>query len=279
MIFQKYFIAFCMVVIGFKTTSHAQNSSNNVQTKVLITTSYGDIRVVLYNETPIHRDNFIKLSKEHYFDSLLFHRVIKGFMIQGGDPDSKHAPTGTLLGEGGPSYTLPAEFNPKLFHKKGVLAAAREFDLENPTRASSGSQFYIVQGRVFTDSLLNVQAKRITRSMALNHVINNPENADLLGKYKDYSKRELMDSVKYVNSRIDKKVDLELLNITPYSFSKEQKEIYTTIGGTPHLDTNYTIFGEVYEGLEIVDKIAAQPTDKNNRPEENIRILNVSIIP
>jgi cyclophilin family peptidyl-prolyl cis-trans isomerase len=115
--------------------------------------------------------------------------------------------------------------------------------------------------------------------MALNHVINNPENADLLGKYKDYSKRELMDSVKYVNSRIDKKVDLELLNITPYSFSKEQKEIYTTIGGTPHLDTNYTIFGEVYEGLEIVDKIAAQPTDKNNRPEENIRILNVSIIP
>jgi len=279
MIFQKYFIAFCMVVIGFKTTSHAQNSSNNVQTKVLITTSYGDIRVVLYNETPIHRDNFIKLSKEHYFDSLLFHRVIKGFMIQGGDPDSKHAPTGTLLGEGGPSYTLPAEFNPKLFHKKGVLAAAREFDLENPTRASSGSQFYIVQGRVFTDSLLNVQAKRITRSMALNHVINNPENADLLGKHKDYSKRELMDSVKYVNSRIDKKVDLELLNITPYSFSKEQKEIYTTIGGTPHLDTNYTIFGEVYEGLEIVDKIAAQPTDKNNRPEENIRILNVSIIP
>lgn len=279
MIFQKYFIAFCLVVTGFQTALQAQNSTNNVQTKVLISTNYGDIKVVLYNETPIHRDNFIKLTNEHYFDSLLFHRVIKGFMIQGGDPDSKHAPSGTLLGEGGPAYTLPAEFNTKLFHKKGVLAAAREFDLENPSRASSGSQFYIVQGRVFTDSLLNVQAKRITRSMALSRVINDPDNVDLLNKYKDYSKRELMDSVKSVNARIDKKVELELQNVTPYAFSKEQKEVYTTLGGTPHLDTNYTIFGEVYEGLEVVDKIASQPTDKNNRPEENIRILKVSIIP
>lgn len=279
MIFQNYFIAFCVLVTGFQPPLKTQNNYNDVQTKVLIVTTYGEIKIQLYNETPLHRDNFIKLTKEHYFDSLLFHRVIKGFMIQGGDPDSKHAPAGTLLGEGGPAYTLPAEFNTKLFHKKGVLAAAREFDLENPTRASSGSQFYIVQGRVFTDSLLNIQAKRITRSMALNRVINNPENTDLLNKYKDYSKRERMDSLKYVNSLIDKKVDLELPTIVPYSFSSEQKEAYTKIGGAPHLDTNYTIFGEVYEGLEVVDKIAAQPTDKNNRPEENIRILKVSIIP
>lgn len=279
MIFQNYFIAFCVLVTGFQPPLKAQNNYNDVQTKVLIVTTYGEIKIQLYNETPLHRDNFIKLTKEHYFDSLLFHRVIKGFMIQGGDPDSKHAPAGTLLGEGGPAYTLPAEFNTKLFHKKGVLAAAREFDLENPTRASSGAQFYIVQGRVFTDSLLNIQAKRITRSMALNRVINNPENTDLLNKYKDYSKRERMDSLKYVNSLIDKKVDLELPTIVPYSFSSEQKEAYTKIGGAPHLDTNYTIFGEVYEGLEVVDKIAAQPTDKNNRPEENIRILKVSIIP
>ena len=278
MIFQKYFIAFCMAISAFSTVSKAQNNKPNSSTKALIATSLGDITVVLYNETPIHRDNFIKLAKEHYFDSLLFHRVIRGFMIQGGDPDSKHAPSGTLLGEGGPAYTLPAEFNLRLFHKKGALAAAREFDLENPTRASSGSQFYIVQGRVFTDSLLQVQAKRITRSMALNRVINDPENADLLKKYENYSKRELMDSLKDVNSRIDKKVDIELINITPYSFSKEQKQIYTTVGGAPHLDTNYTVFGEVIEGLDIVDKIAAQSTDKNNRPEENIRILNVSII-
>lgn len=279
MIFQKYFIAFCIVSFASLTISRAQNNATLPQTKVLIATTLGDIRVVLYNETPLHRDNFIKLTREHYFDSLLFHRVIKGFMIQGGDPDSKHAPVGTLLGEGGPGYTLPSEINPKLFHKKGVLAAAREFDLENPSRASSASQFYIVQGKVFTDSLLNVQAKRITRSMALNHVINDPENAELLRKYQDYSKRQMMDSVKYVNSKIDKKVDLELLNITPYTFSKEQKDVYTTTGGTPHLDTNYTIFGEVYEGLDVVDKIAEQRTDKNNRPEENIRILNVSIIP
>lgn len=279
MIFQKYFIAFCIVLFVTPTTSQAQNSIDNPSVKVLISTSLGDIKVRLYNETPIHRDNFVKLANEHYFDSLLFHRIIKGFMIQGGDPDSKHAPSGTLLGEGGPGYDLPAEFNPKLFHKKGVLAAAREFDLENPSRASSGSQFYIVQGRVFTDSLLKVQAKRITRSMALNKVINNPENASLLNKYKDYSKRQVMDSLKSVNATIDKKVDLELLNITPYTFSKEQTDAYTTIGGAPHLDTNYTIFGEVYEGLEIVDKIADQRTDKNNRPEENIRILKVSVIP
>src|SRR4051812_6578945 len=278
MIFQKHFIAFCIAVFVSNSVAQAQASPDNAQVKVLIATSLGDIKVKLYNETPLHRDNFVKLTNERYFDSLLFHRVIKGFMIQGGDPDSKHALPGTLLGEGGPSYELPAEFNSNLFHKKGVLAAAREFDLDNPSRASSGSQFYIVQGKVFTDSLLNVQAKRITRSMALNRVINNPENAGLLSKYKDYSKRELMDSVKFVNSLIDKKVDQELLNITPYAFSKAQTEAYTTIGGTPHLDTNYTIFGEVYEGLEIVDKIAAQSTDKNNRPEQDIRILKISVI-
>jgi cyclophilin family peptidyl-prolyl cis-trans isomerase len=278
MIFQKHFIAFCIAVFVSNSVAQAQASPDNAQVKVLIATSLGDIKVKLYNETPLHRDNFVKLTNERYFDSLLFHRVIKGFMIQGGDPDSKHALPGTLLGEGGPSYELPAELNSNLFHKKGVLAAAREFDLDNPSRASSGSQFYIVQGKVFTDSLLNVQAKRITRSMALNRVINNPENAGLLSKYKDYSKRELMDSVKFVNSLIDKKVDQELLNITPYAFSKAQTEAYTTIGGTPHLDTNYTIFGEVYEGLEIVDKIAAQSTDKNNRPEQDIRILKISVI-
>jgi cyclophilin family peptidyl-prolyl cis-trans isomerase len=279
MSYQKHFIAFYIIMSLSLTGMGASQFQGNPQTKVLITTTYGDIKIVLYNETPLHRDNFVKLVNQHYFDSLLFHRVIQNFMIQGGDPDSKHAPTGTLLGEGGPPYTIPAEFNAQLFHKKGVLAAARDGDLENPSQASSASQFYIVQGRIFTDSLLNVQAKRITRSMVFNRIINKPENATILSNYKRYVKNQLIDSVKYVNEIINKKVDAELPSVTPYQFSKEQMDVYKTTGGTPHLDNSYTIFGEVYEGIEVVDKIAAQPVDKNNRPKDDIRMLKISIIP
>ncbi len=186
----------------------------------LITTSFGDIKLKLYNETPLHRDNFIKLIKEHYFDSCLFHRVINKFMIQGGDPDSKHAASGALLGNGGPSYTIPAEFNPQLIHKKGVLAAAREGDMINPQKASSGSQFYIVQGKVFTTEELDMLSKR-------------------MGK----------------------------------TFTPEQIKVYTTIGGTPHLDGAYTVFGEVISGWDVIDKIAAVATDKNNRPLEDIQMF------
>jgi cyclophilin family peptidyl-prolyl cis-trans isomerase len=279
MSYQKHFIGFYIIMSLSFTGLGDPQFHTDPQIKVLMTTTYGDIKIVLYNETPLHRDNFVKLINEHYFDSLLFHRVIQNFMIQGGDPDSKHAPTGTLLGEGGPPYTIPAEFNPNLFHKKGVLAAARDGDLENPSQASSASQFYIVQGRVFTDSLLNVQAKRITRSMVFNRIINQPENTALLSSYKRYVKKQLIDSVKYVNDIMNKKVDAELPNVVPFQFSKEQIEVYKTLGGTPHLDNSYTIFGEVIEGIEVVDKIAAQPVDKNNRPNEDIRILKISIIP
>lgn len=280
MTYQKHFIAFYIIMSLALTGLGAQQFQADPQIKVLMATTYGDIKIVLYNETPLHRDNFVKLIQEHYFDSLLFHRVIQNFMIQGGDPDSKYAPTGTLLGEGGPPYTIPAEFNPKFFHKKGVLAAARDGDLENPSQASSASQFYIVQGRVFTDSLLNVQAKRITRSMVFNRIINKPENSSLLTNYKRYVKKQLIDSVKYVNEIINKKVDAELPTVTPYQFTREQAEVYKTIGGAPHLDNSYTIFGEVYEGIDVVDKIAAQPVDKSaNRPVEDIRILKISIIP
>jgi peptidylprolyl isomerase len=279
MTYQKHFIGFYIIMSLSFTGLGAQQFQDNPQIKVLIATTLGDIKIALYNETPLHRDNFVKLINEHYFDSLLFHRVIQNFMIQGGDPDSKHAPTGTLLGEGGPPYTIPAEFNSKLFHKKGVLAAARDGDLENPSQASSASQFYIVQGRIFSDSLLTVQAKRITRSMVFNRIINKPENATLLSNYKRYVKKQLIDSVKYVNEIINKKVDVELPNVIPYQFTAEQIAVYKTLGGTPHLDNSYTIFGEVYEGIEVVDKIAAQPVDKNNRPVDDIRMLSISLIP
>jgi cyclophilin family peptidyl-prolyl cis-trans isomerase len=267
-----------LVLIGFSSFVY-QKDNGSGDIKIMMVTDHGTIKIRLYNQTPLHRDNFVKLVKEHYFDSLLFHRVIQNFMIQGGDPDSKKAPAGVLLGDGGPSYTIPAEFKPELFHKKGVLAAARDSDFDNLSQASSASQFYIVQGKVWTDSLLKVQAKRITKMKLFNAVINRPENKEYLQKYKNYNKAERVDSVKYVYDIIDKKVEAELPGVPLYTFSPEQIKIYTTVGGTPHLDNSYTVFGEVYEGLEVVDLIAAEKTDKNARPLTDIRIKSISIIP
>ena len=270
--------SFVFVVLVFMVSFKTSNDNGSGQVRVAIVTDYGVIKIKLYNETPLHRDNFLKLVKNHYYDSLLFHRVIQHFMIQGGDPDSKNAPFGTLLGDGGPKYTIPAEINPKLFHKKGVIAAARESDLDNPLQASSGSQFYIVQGRVYTDSLLHLQEKRITKMMLFNYMITKTENKPLLDDYKRFAKEEKVDSVKYINDIINQKTEAELPNVAPYKFSEEQINAYTTIGGTPHLDNSYTVFGEVYEGLDIIDKIAAEPVDKNARPISDIRIISVSII-
>ena len=195
----------------------AQKTNQQERKKVVISTEFGDIQLELYNETPLHRDNFIKLVSEKYLDSTLFHRVINQFMIQGGDPDSKHAAPGTMLGNGGPAYTIPAEFVKTLYHKKGVLAAAREGDQVNPAKASSGSQFYIVQGKVWKAEELKMFAQQ-----------------------------------------------------TGKTFSPEQIKAYTTIGGTPHLDENYTVFGEIISGWEVLDKIATVATDRNNRPLKDI---------
>ena len=245
---------------------------------VLLETTYGNIKIKLYNETPLHRDNFLKLAEKHFYDSLLFHRVISKFMIQGGDPDSKNAPAGKTLGEGDVGYTIPAEFNPKLFHKRGVLAAARNGDEENPERASSGCQFYIVQGKVFTDSLLDVAAKRITRMQAYNKVVGNKDNRMLFEKYNLYVKQENPDSMKFYKARIDKLTEAELPNIPPHKFSEEESRAYTTLGGTPHLDGSYTVFGEVIEGMDVVDIIAATPCDiRTNRPNIYVR-MKISII-
>lgn len=249
------------------------------QTRIQMETSHGIIKLELFDETPKHRDNFLKLVKEGYYDSLLFHRCIQNFMIQGGDPDSKYAPQNMLLGDGGPDYTVPAEFNTALFHKKGALAAARESDLDNRTQASSGSQFYIVQGRVFTDSLLKTnQAKRITKMKLFNEIINRPENKSFIAQYDSYAKAKNSDSMKVVYDFFTKKVDEEFEKTALYTFTDEQIKSYTTIGGTPHLDQSYTVFGQVYEGLEVIDKIASEKTDGNNRPIKEVRILKISII-
>ena len=244
---------------------------------VLIETSYGNIKIKLYNETPLHRDNFLKLVEKHFYDSLLFHRVINRFMIQGGDPDSKNAPRGKFLGDGDVGYSIPAEFNPTLFHKRGVLAAARNGDEENPERASSGCQFYIVQGKIFTDSLLDVVGKRIDRMQAYNKVVRNSANKILFDNLAMYQKKEIVDSIKITKAKIDKLTDDELLNIIPHKFNDEERKIYTTVGGTPHLDNSYTVFGEVIDGMEVVDKIAVAPRDNADRPLTDIR-MKISIL-
>ena len=197
---------------------------------VLLQTSMGDIVIRLSDSTPLHRDNFLKLVKVGFYDSVLFHRVIKNFMIQSGDPNSKTAPAGIPLGNGGPAYTVPAEFRTTLFHKKGVIAAARQGDNVNPQKASSGSQFYIVQGKTFSDAGL--------------------------------------DSV-------------ETFRMNGRKIPASHREMYKTIGGTPHLDENYTVFGEVIKGLEVVDKIASVPTSTGadrDRPLENVKIIKAKLI-
>lgn len=187
---------------------------------ILLSTSMGDIKIILYEETPLHTDNFLQLAREGYFDDQIFHRVINNFMIQAGDPLSKRAKPGEFIGHGGPGYTIPAEIHPDLYHKKGAVAAARQGDEINPDRASSGSQFYIVQGTVLSDYDLDIMEQK-------------------------------------------------QLHIR---FTEEQRKIYKTIGGSPHLDYGYTVFGEVISGFDVLDHIAAVPTDNYNRPFEDISI-------
>ena len=244
---------------------------------VLIETIYGNIKIKLYNETPLHRDNFLKLTGGHFYDSLLFHRVINRFMIQGGDPDSKNASTEKILGEGDVGYSIPAEFNQKIFHKRGALAAARNGDEENPEQSSSGCQFYIVQGKIFTDSLLGMVEKRIIKSKAYNKVIRNKENKILFDRLVLHRKNGIVDSIKITKEKIDLLTEAELANSIPHTFSEEQRKAYTTIGGTPHLDGSYTVFGEVVEGTEAIDKIAAVSTNKLDRPLTNVW-MKISII-
>ena len=197
---------------------------------VLLQTNMGDMLIRLSDATPLHRDNFLKLVKQKYYDSILFHRVINNFMIQAGDPDSKNAAAGKPLGEGGPGYTVPAEFNTGLFHKKGVVAAARQGDAMNPQKASNGSQFYITQGKKFTDGGLD---------------------------------------------------SLETFRLRGRKIPADQREVYKTLGGTPHLDQAYTVFGEVISGLDVLDKIAAVRTSSAadiDRPLENIVIVKAKLV-
>lgn len=222
---KKYVSALIVfLIIGISNWNQLRAQEAQEERLIKIETTMGNLLVRLYNETPAHRDNMIKLIEEGFFDKHLFHRVIKDFMIQGGDPQSVGAPKGQRLGTGGPGYTVPAEFNPELFHKKGALAAARQGDAVNPQKASSGSQFYLVQGRVYTPEQINsfAQSGRST-------------------------------------------------------FTEESIKAYTTLGGTPHLDGSYTVFGEIVEGMDVLDLIASTPCDSYDRPLEDV-VYSISIV-
>ena len=202
---------------------HKENALNG--TYVEMQTSYGKIVLLLYDDTPLHRDNFIKLVNEGLYDGVLFHRVIEGFMIQGGDPDSKDAKPGKMLGEGDLGYTIPAEFRDNHINKRGALCAARQGDDVNPKKESSASQFYIVQGRTWNDDEMNMMERRF-------------------GKH----------------------------------YTAEQRKIYAEEGGAPHLDGDYTVYGEVVEGMNVVDKIAAAQRDRFDRPLQDIKIISAKVI-
>jgi peptidylprolyl isomerase len=261
--------------------THEATAQTYSKETILITTAYGNMKIKLFNETPRHRDNFLKLVKQGFYDSLLFHRVINRFMIQGGDPESRYANDTAGLGYGDVDYWIPPEFNKKLYHKKGMLAAARESDDVNPGKESSGSQFYIVMGRTFDSAALQKMEVRVNKTLVqkINYnVAFSGKSAALQKLYTRLSKEDKNDSLKILSRQLTDPVSIERYYKTPrFTFTAEQKKTYATLGGTPHLDGDYTIFGEVTEGLEVIDKIAAAKTDKNDRPIENVR-MKISII-
>ncbi len=251
--------------------------TNQKEQQVKIETSLGDIVVKLYNDTPEHRDNFIKLAKEGTYAETLFHRVIKNFMIQAGDPDSKNAPKDKMLGAGDVGYTLPAEFvYPKYFHKKGALSAARQSDQVNPEKESSGCQFYIVTGEVYSDSTLMDMQKQMNNNK-MNIIFNKLAQGNMQKIYALQMEKN-HDGLMDLQNELIAQAEAMAAEQPDFEFTPEQKEAYTTLGGTPHLDNEYTVFGEVVSGLDVVDKIQEQSTNSNDRPEEDIKILKVSLL-
>lgn len=261
-------ICLCYVIANNFQKQNSMTMDNEIC--VRLETTMGNITVKLYNETPKHRDNFIKLVKEQAYDNTSFHRVIKNFMIQGGDIQNKKLNYPT-------DYTIPAEFNPALFHKKGALAAARLGDNINPEKASSSCQFYIVTGNVFTTSQLTDMGKQINQvrlDSALQQVTRRHLKEILsLRKSNDKEGLSALQNTIYAEAR------KEVAQQAPFSFTPEQIQAYTTIGGAPHLDGAYTVFGEVIEGMEVVEQIEKVETDKNDRPGKEVCIIKASIVP
>ena len=267
-----------ILICGFAACKQDKKAKDmSEETKLKIETTAGDIVVKLYNETPQHRDNFIKLAENGTYEGTLFHRVIKDFMIQAGDPDSKNASKGQMLGAGDVGYTIPAEFvYPKYFHKKGALSAARQGDNVNPQKASSGCQFYIVTGKVYSDSaLLNMEQQM--NQMRFNNLFNTLASKHAKDIYK-MRKAGDQEGLMNLQDTLIAQVEKQLAGQPEFRFTPEQVKAYTTVGGTPHLDGEYTVFGEVLEGMDVVDKIQRVKTDRNDRPEEDVKIIKVEVL-
>ncbi|WP_372948005.1 peptidylprolyl isomerase [Mariniphaga sp.] len=260
---------FVFILIGVFSCGNAQPQKEEAQ--IVVKTGYGNIKIKLYDKTTEHRKNIEKLVGEGFYDGLLFHRVIQNFMIQGGDPDSKNAEPGKMLGGGSLDYTLPAEILPEYFHKRGAVAAARRGGPSNPEKRSSSSQFYIVQGKTFSEGALD------TLEMAKNQQLINEMMREQLTAAQDDIEQFRMNNdrdrfnqkVAEIREQVDNLIEARGIG---FKFSDEQREIYTTIGGYPSLDGDYTVFGEVTEGMDVVDKIAAMETDKNNRPVQDVKM-------
>ncbi|MBO6077429.1 MAG: peptidylprolyl isomerase [Bacteroidaceae bacterium] len=259
---------------GASQNAKAQSAD---ETRVLIKTTAGDITIKLYNETPLHRDNFIKLVQEHFYDSILFHRVIRDFMVQAGDPESKNAEKYAQLGTGDPGYKIPAEFVfPKYFHKRGALSAARQADQANPERMSSGSQFFIVTGKKYRKyDLMDMEqqlAQQQGQSIFDRLCIQNRDSIIKLQAAND------QDGIRKLQEELVAKTEETLAKEGPFKFTSEQVDAYMNEGGTPFLDNQYTVFGEVIDGMKVVEKIEAAGTDVNDRPRKDISIITMEII-
>ena len=244
---------------------------------VQLETTQGKIVLELYPETGKHKENFLKLVNAGYYNGVLFHRVISNFMIQTGDPNSKKAKPNTMLGMGDIGYTIPAEFKyPKYYHKRGALAAARQGDENNPKKASSGCQFYIVQGKIVSDQELDIiensKAQKIITNRLQENLNAKKEEMKLLSKSNN---KGAIDSLR---SSVMKEIQLDIKNDSSYKFTSQQRRDYTKMGGTPHLDGDYTVFGEVIEGLEILTQISRQKTDRYDRPIVDVRVLKAVVL-
>ena len=278
---KPFFLLLILAVCGMAVCAGCQQKTKSSMSQgneilVRLETTQGNITVKLYDETPKHRDNFIKLVNDGVYDSTLFHRVIRNFMIQAGDPQSKTAADTALLGNGDVGYTVPAEFNPKFFHKRGVLAAARQGDEVNPDRESSGCQFYIVTGRKFSEAqLINLE--------------NQMNEARVESVFQELARKHMKEIYKMRRAgdndgllELQDTLEAQARNLAAQEpalkFTKEQIQAYTTVGGAPHLDGAYTIFGEVVEGMDVVEKIGNAKTGRADRPVVDIRILKAEVL-
>lgn len=277
---KKTTILFTLILCCITACTGNQKKNNNMAndnaTLVKIETTMGDITVKLYDETPKHKENFIKLVKEGVYDSTLFHRVIKNFMIQAGDPTSKTASATDTLGSGDVGYTIPAEFNPKFFHKRGVLAAARQSDDVNPNKESSGCQFYIVTGRKFSEAQM-INMENQMNEARLDTVFQALARKHMKEIYK-MRKANDMEGLMELQDSLENQARKEVAKEPALKFTPEQIKAYTTVGGAPHLDGSYTVFGEVVDGMNVVAEIETAKTNRQDRPAQDIRILKATVV-